>query len=482
MTPTTTTTATVTTMTTETSTIVPPSPSHSKPIDANDNNNNNTGKSDGDGCVDYYYTWDQVSHSSHRWIVIENQVYDVSSFMAHHPGGSQVMEPYLGTDATRVFKGLLDDDIGDGDGDDDMVDPDVNSKITTESDKSLIIIRSEKSTRGRRSDGGHVHSKVAYKMLQDYHIGSILPSNTTTTTITSEASSGAEAPSSSSPVLDKKMKGSSQMMEQEARSRVAKRHLSKYGVDINKPLAIQVWNLPTETYLKWINDALPGTARLFASDWLEATTRTKWQQIPLFWVPVIISLIYLAVTLSWHPRYGSLSLISFVTLFMMGEMFWTWFEYCLHRFVFHWKPRKLYIAGIRLPVPMRVQQLMHFLLHGIHHILPMDGDRLVAPPALSISVFVLFLLLPVILPVFTVLYSMDPSLLFTILPACMVWAAGMGTGYLSYDLIHYYLHHGKPSWSYFKYLKSAHMAHHYDEHERYFGVSNPMFDIVMGTG
>ena len=35
------------------------------------------------------------------WIVINESVYDISSFP--HPGGLQVLEPYLGRDATAAF-------------------------------------------------------------------------------------------------------------------------------------------------------------------------------------------------------------------------------------------------------------------------------------------------------------------------------------------------------------------------------------------
>ena len=49
--------------------------------------------------------------------------------------------------------------------------------------------------------------------------------------------------------------------------------------------------------------------------------------------------------------------------FFLGNLIWTILEYTLHRFLFHidnWLPEK--------PVFL----VLHFLMHGIHHYLPMD--------------------------------------------------------------------------------------------------------------
>ena len=56
----------------------------------------------------------------------------------------------------------------------------------------------------------------------------------------------------------------------------------------------------------------------------------------------------------------------------LGVLAWTLAEYVLHRYVFHWT--KDTAAGRRI----------HFLLHGVHHDFPNDGDRLVMPLGFSI--------------------------------------------------------------------------------------------------
>jgi len=37
------------------------------------------------------------------WFVIENNVYDVTQHLITHPGGSEIMIPYCGQDATQAF-------------------------------------------------------------------------------------------------------------------------------------------------------------------------------------------------------------------------------------------------------------------------------------------------------------------------------------------------------------------------------------------
>lgn len=37
------------------------------------------------------------------WIIIENKVYDVTNFLARHPGGGGLITPYCGSDGTQPF-------------------------------------------------------------------------------------------------------------------------------------------------------------------------------------------------------------------------------------------------------------------------------------------------------------------------------------------------------------------------------------------
>lgn len=52
------------------------------------------------------YTAQQVAaHNSPQdcWLTINQKVYDVSNFIAIHPGGSERIIPYCGQDATQAF-------------------------------------------------------------------------------------------------------------------------------------------------------------------------------------------------------------------------------------------------------------------------------------------------------------------------------------------------------------------------------------------
>jgi len=54
------------------------------------------------------FNWDDVkkhtSNTNGRWIVIENQVYDITRWVKKHPGGSRVIAHYSGQDATEAFR------------------------------------------------------------------------------------------------------------------------------------------------------------------------------------------------------------------------------------------------------------------------------------------------------------------------------------------------------------------------------------------
>ena len=44
--------------------------------------------------------------------------------------------------------------------------------------------------------------------------------------------------------------------------------------------------------------------------------------------------------------------------------------------------------------------------------------------------------------------------------------SGTAMGYMMYDMMHYYLHHGSPQYNYLKDLKNYHVRHHYVHQEK----------------
>lgn len=138
---------------------------------------------------------------------------------------------------------------------------------------------------------------------------------------------------------------------------------------------------------------------------------------------------------SMHP----VDVAAATAVFVFGWFFWGFMEYAFHRFVFHGEPRGR--AGITL----------HFILHGCHHKAPMDGLRLVFPPAASA---------PIIYGMGHVYRYVMPSEGL----ACFAFA-GCLMGYVAYDCTHYFLHHASFGWNRrLSRLKSTHMAHHYKVH------------------
>lgn len=118
-------------------------------------------------------------------------------------------------------------------------------------------------------------------------------------------------------------------------------------------------------------------------------TRTVWWVIPLVWLPVISWLVSVSLSRGLTP--------SDVASCLAGGVFiWSLLEYTLHRFLFHMETRSYWYS---LSLSLTHTQMngefkdsndvticfrgntLHYLLHGCHHKHPMDGLRLVFPPA-----------------------------------------------------------------------------------------------------
>jgi sterol desaturase/sphingolipid hydroxylase (fatty acid hydroxylase superfamily) len=194
--------------------------------------------------------------------------------------------------------------------------------------------------------------------------------------------------------------------------------------------------------------ASPDSPRMFESDFVDFFSRTHPAIVPILFVPASSALLWYSVA-----RAG-VGVFTTAGLFVLGGLTWTIVEYWLHRTFFHWLPRNSW--GER----------MHFLVHGVHHTWPRDKYRLVMPPAVSISLFWIFL------GIFSVVVGRP-----------FVWGfhAGFVVGYMTYDLTHYYIHHFSPRSEYGRTLKKHHMLHHFKDHGSRFGVSSRMWDHVFGT-
>ncbi|MDQ6836411.1 MAG: sterol desaturase family protein [Actinomycetota bacterium] len=194
------------------------------------------------------------------------------------------------------------------------------------------------------------------------------------------------------------------------------------------------------------SDSLKASPRMFDSDLLDRLSRVHPAVPPILFVPVIVVLLVVGVVhgSDWATPAWLLG----------GYLFWTVTEYWLHRLVFHFEPERG--IGARL----------HWIIHGVHHDHPNDPMRLVMPPSVSIPLAAIFV------------YGFS---LILGSPAFMPFGAGFLGGYLAYDMLHYHVHHHRPKTQLGRSLRELHMRHHFQNHERGYGVSAPFWDHVFGT-
>jgi sterol desaturase/sphingolipid hydroxylase (fatty acid hydroxylase superfamily) len=150
---------------------------------------------------------------------------------------------------------------------------------------------------------------------------------------------------------------------------------------------------------------------------------------------------------------GAASPLGTVGLFLLGVFLWTFLEYMLHRYVFHWQPE-----GPN-------GKVWSFMVHGYHHEFPNDRMRLVAPPLM--------------LGFFGILAGLLYSVLFG-----RLWPIVFGgtcLGYVGYDWIHYYTHHFSPKRGPGAWLRRYHLKHHFQDGKMRYGISSPLWDLVFRT-
>ncbi|CAN6465218.1 unnamed protein product [Victoria cruziana] len=221
-----------------------------------------------------------------------------------------------------------------------------------------------------------------------------------------------------------------------------------FTVDLNKALVFQVGHLG-DAYQEWVHQPVVCTEgpRFFENEILEFLTKTAWWVIPVTWLPFVCYFLMKSIWMGHTP-------LQVASMVVAGIFVWTLIEYTLHRFLFHIKTKSYW------------GNTMHYLLHGCHHKHPMDGLRLVFPPAATaILLFPFWNLVKLISTPTT-----QPGL----------FGGGL-LGYVFYDITHYYLHHGQPSQEALKSLKKYHLNHHFRIQNRGFGITSSLWDKVFGT-
>jgi sterol desaturase/sphingolipid hydroxylase (fatty acid hydroxylase superfamily) len=190
------------------------------------------------------------------------------------------------------------------------------------------------------------------------------------------------------------------------------------------------------------------TIRMFENNILESMSKVHFS-VPLYiYIPVILVFLYRAIFI-----YGS-NFITIASMMLMGVLVWSFTEYMLHRFIFHYQPHSQFGEKI------------HYIFHGVHHDYPSDSKRLVMPPSVSLPLALLFY--------FLFLAIFGPAKVASFMP-------GFLTGYLFYDMTHYAVHHFNMHSKFWLALKNHHMKHHYQNPDKGYGVSSPVWDKIIGT-
>ena len=189
-----------------------------------------------------------------------------------------------------------------------------------------------------------------------------------------------------------------------------------------------------------------GQARLFRSDYMEMMTKTHPIVVYCMYFPVIAFMLYYGAT------HKGLSVGLELLLFLGGTLFWTFFEYLMHRFLFH--------MVVESP---RAKKIV-YTMHGVHHEYPRDKERLFMPPVPSLILAVI---------IFSTMYYIMGWRALSFFP-------GFLFGYICYGSMHYAIHAFAPP-KFMKALWRNHHLHHYKAPEKGFGVSSVLWDVVFGT-
>ena len=195
-----------------------------------------------------------------------------------------------------------------------------------------------------------------------------------------------------------------------------------------------------------------GQARLFKNPLLEALSKTHPLVVWGMYIPIMGSMLYYSAVHFRQPGW------TIVASFFAGMFFWTFFEYIMHRFIYHFVSENKYI------------QRFTYIFHANHHEYPRDTERLFLPPVPSILIasflFAGMYLILGLLPVAGIVFSFYPGFIL---------------GYLLYASMHFAIHAWKPPFKWMKPLWRNHHLHHYKQQERGFGVSSTLWDRIFGT-
>jgi dihydroceramide fatty acyl 2-hydroxylase len=173
---------------------------------------------------------------------------------------------------------------------------------------------------------------------------------------------------------------------------------------------------------------------------------------PLFSLFFAAPLAALFVGFAWRPgRDGKVIAIEIA----VGVIYWTFFEYAMHRWFYHWRPAR---PGLRRAVES---------FHVYHHRDMSDRRVYNAGPLLALPLTILLGA-----PIFAVTFSASTTATVMI---------GTVASYYLYEWCHYTFHVRTCTRGWLAHMQRFHLYHHDRNWRANFGVTNPIWDIVFRT-
>ncbi|MHB8909820.1 MAG: sterol desaturase family protein [Syntrophales bacterium] len=171
---------------------------------------------------------------------------------------------------------------------------------------------------------------------------------------------------------------------------------------------------------------------------MSRTSLNYWAEFGLD-IPLGVGLIFAGLR---HHDIHSLEV--FLTI-LIGLFLFSFFEYAVHRWLFHGTVR-IFVQG-----------------HRLHHKNPQGYDAL-----------------PFFLPAMVILGMTGIFILLMTESYAFLLAGVMAFGYVTYGLSHFSIHHIRFHQTLARQWAAKHLIHHYHP-ESNFGVTTPLWDIVLGT-
>lgn len=362
------------------------------------------------------YSQDELSKHNQKddcWVCLDcRKIYDVTEFLSNHPGGVPLLLKYGGKDVTTILA-------------------------------------------GGKSNKSHIHSNTAYEILEDGMFVGILLNNEEKAKLDEVDGDLTSAFRNELPAFELMTKDTD-----------AKGDYEKYKfLNIDEPLMPQIMKAhwTKDFYLDQVHRPRHCSkgASVYSNPILDMLfSRVPWWAIVFYSPFAIIPFFWGKSVLEYENSSGDV-----IKYFIFGCMFWTSAEYILHRFIFH--------LDRYLPDHNQTLFAIHFAIHGVHHFLPMDPERIAAPPPMVILLnFILWAL------VVSILGPGYGNIFFS--GSCM--------SFLWYEEFHISLHTNPEFyqfwtgwWSHHTEMKRYHLQHHYKNYDWGFGVTSKLWDYVFKT-